>query len=351
MRCAETEETNDFNWLDPAWSQQEVGKSAPRDTWGAYHMATSPGWWNRQAMLWWIIIYVVLCPGSKVAKVDVRCKMERWRSRMCRRRLKTTGFLMSLYIFVDPYSRPYRPKCFAWHRKRLERQAISAVANHWQFHMAYHAGQRMRAQVIMMVFRMLGESLASYWLFMAFDSLDFSGTSTWTVHCSFQSFTLKRVGAVFPLVNTCSRNWTQAAWFFVPQHIPFKHRSVFCGRLFNVSCLLCVAPPWRWRLEKLEGYKWYKWLYNCTILIHFDWLHHITSYLPKGLLLVMISIGITMVFWEKYGRNHQLHQLQGKLWELILKQGKGGCSANGVVFDILTEKNNGSGKYWFLGPF
>lgn len=67
IKCAETEETNDFNWLDPAWSQQE-------------------------AMLWWIIIYVVL-------------------------------------------------------------QAISAVANHWQFHMAYHAGQRMRAQVIMMVFR------------------------------------------------------------------------------------------------------------------------------------------------------------------------------------------------------
>eukprot|EP00438_Fugacium_kawagutii_P000002 Skav221139 [mRNA] locus=scaffold3794:44947:47715:- [translate_table: standard] len=70
IKCAEEEVTDDFNWLDPAWSQQE-------------------------AMIWWIVIYVVL-------------------------------------------------------------QAISAVANHWQFHMAYHAGQRMRAQVIMMVFQMLG---------------------------------------------------------------------------------------------------------------------------------------------------------------------------------------------------
>eukprot|EP00435_Cladocopium_sp_Y103_P072026 s185_g39.t1 len=60
IKCAEVEETSDFNWLDPAWSRQE-------------------------AMLWWIIIYVVL-------------------------------------------------------------QAISAVANHWQAHMSYHAGQRMRAQ-------------------------------------------------------------------------------------------------------------------------------------------------------------------------------------------------------------
>ena len=67
IKCSEVEETDDFNWLDPAWSHQE-------------------------AMIWWIIIYVVL-------------------------------------------------------------QAISAVANHWQFHMAYHAGQRMRAQVIMMVFQ------------------------------------------------------------------------------------------------------------------------------------------------------------------------------------------------------
>ena len=45
------------------------------------------------------------------------------------------------------------------------------LRNHWQFHMAYHAGQRMRAQVIMMVFQMLGESLANHWLFRAFDSL------------------------------------------------------------------------------------------------------------------------------------------------------------------------------------
>ena len=171
-RCAETEETNDFNWLDPAWSQQEVGDSTPWDAYGISYghitrvvVKKSPG----NAMVDHHLCGVV--PRLESCSVDVRCKMERWRSRMWRRRMKTTVFLMSLYIFVDPYSRPYRPNCFAWHRKRLERQAISAVANHWQIHMAYHAGQRMRAQVIMMVFRMLGESLANYWLFMAIDSL------------------------------------------------------------------------------------------------------------------------------------------------------------------------------------
>ncbi|CAK9072989.1 unnamed protein product [Durusdinium trenchii] len=67
IKCAEVEETDDFNWLDASWSHPE-------------------------AMIYWIIIYVVL-------------------------------------------------------------QSISAVANHWQFHLAYHAGQRMRAQVILMVFQ------------------------------------------------------------------------------------------------------------------------------------------------------------------------------------------------------
>ena len=33
------------------------------------------------------------------------------------------------------------------------RQAVSAIANHWQFHMSYHAGQRIRAQVMMLVFQ------------------------------------------------------------------------------------------------------------------------------------------------------------------------------------------------------
>eukprot|EP00913_Durusdinium_trenchii_P007065 g6647.t1 len=76
IKCAEVEETDDFNWLDASWSHPE-------------------------AMIYWIIIYVVL-------------------------------------------------------------QSISAVANHWQFHLAYHAGQRMRAQVILMVFQSLGLETRRY---------------------------------------------------------------------------------------------------------------------------------------------------------------------------------------------
>ena len=110
---------------------------------------------------------------------------------------------------------PERPNYFAWHRKHLDRQAISAVANHWQFHMAYHAGQRMRAQVIMMVFQMLGESLANHWLFGAFDSL---ALRHHRCVVPFRASHLQ-VGAVFPLVNISSRTGTKAGWILLTHPI------------------------------------------------------------------------------------------------------------------------------------